>query len=1383
MKKYFSLCLVLMFFICLRNTFAAPLDKTAVPPDLAPWIPWVMHGQEEKFCPELCNQPQSFQCAWPAQLNIAATKDGGQFSQEWTVFAKTWIPLPGSPERWPENVLVNSVPTPVILRKNTPSLFLNPGKYSVRGEFQWKDIPEILQIPAQTGLLSLNIGDREIPFPVQDQSGRVWLQKREIAKSDEDRAEVTIFRKITDDIPLQIETLVQLNISGQAREIRLAQILPDGSIPLALSAPFPVRIGEKGEILAQVRPGKWEIRIGTRFPQPADQIGPVIGAYGQEIWVFQSRNDLRLVEIQGPPSIDPSRTGLPDDWKSLPAYLMDKDSSLTLKQIRRGNEAPAPDRLQLQRTWWLDFDGKGFTVQDQITGTMSSNWSLSVLPLLSLGRVSVNGTDQLITMQNGKQGVEIRHGNIRLTAESRMEKADTSLSATGWDHDFEKVSGTLHLPPGWKLFSQNGADTASGTWLRRWTLLDIFLILVISVGTFRLRNPLWGLTALLCLILIWHEKDAPRYVWLHILAALALLSVLPVGKIRNLVRMWGIGSVLVLLVMTIPFMVLQIRHGLYPQLEYPWQSYDTTAGTVAKPMSSTMIGDEVQEAQPYMQGQDMYLQRSKMNAPEPMQSADKSASFYYGKRKQAVFTHDPNASVQTGPGLPAWTWNSAQIQWNGPVSKSQEIRFRLISPAMNLFLGFVRVIFLALFIFGLVDVRKHWNLAGQKLAGVTVCALIFLCSGMMSQSHAAGFPSQELLKELETKLLQPHDCQPGCAVFSRMDLRADPDHLELRVEVHAAQQTGVPLPGSLKSWMPKEIWLDGQEMNTVIKDSSGILWVLVPEGIHTLILKNLTGPANEIHLPMQIKPYAVTADVQGWEIRGIDAEARPEDTLQLTRIRQREEKIAETGTDILPAFLEMERTLRLGIQWEVETTVRRKSPAGTPVILPVPLLSGESVTTQGIQVKDGQVLLNMGPHQNEIRWLSVLERTDKLTLQAPDTDSWSEIWILDASPIWHLEFSGIPPIHQQDAEGLWKPAWRPWAGEKIELRISKPEAVEGQTVTIDHALLKWTPGKRMGSAELAMQVRSSKGTRHTITLPEGAELRDVKMDKESKPIRQEGRTVSIPLKPGSQQIDLQWQENRAISFREKGSEIHIGERAVNAKVQFDMPRDRWILLTGGPKMGPAVLFWSYLFVIALAAAVLGRIPLTPLKTWHWALLGLGLTQIDPLGAILVVAWFLALGLRKKADLPKGWFVFNVMQLFLAAFTLAAMICFYLAIQKGLLGVPEMQISGNGSNSGVLHWTQDRIDGNMPQPWAVSLPRFTYHIFMLVWSLWLATALVKWLRWGWECFAHENLWKKADIKFGRKTEEEKPKHSAGPPPLRREVQERNKTGDEGEKDGE
>jgi len=214
-------------------------------------------------------------------------------------------------------------------------------------------------------------------------------------------------------------------------------------------------------------------------------------------------------------------------------------------------------------------------------------------------------------------------------------------------------------------------------------------------------------------------------------------------------------------------------------------------------------------------------------------------------------------------------------------------------------------------------------------------------------------------------------------------------------------------------------------------------------------------------------------------------------------------------------------------------------------------------------------------------------------------------------------------------------------------------------------------------------------------------------------------------------------------------EVSIGDQAVNAGVTFQMPK-RWILWTKGPRLGPAVLFWSYLVVVIIAAVALGRVTWTPLKTPHWLLLGLGLTQVHPLVAILIVGWLLALGLREKYPFPEGWFSFNASQVLLVVWTVAALTGLYFAIQKGLLGIPDMQISGNGSSDFVLRWTQDRIGALMPEPLVFSLPLFVFRILMLLWALWLAYSLLKWLRWGWKCFSEGGLWRKVEL--GRKKKE-------------------------------
>jgi hypothetical protein len=164
-------------------------------------------------------------------------------------------------------------------------------------------------------------------------------------------------------------------------------------------------------------------------------------------------------------------------------------------------------------------------------------------------------------------------------------------------------------------------------------------------------------------------------------------------------------------------------------------------------------------------------------------------------------------------------------------------------------------------------------------------------------------------------------------------------------------------------------------------------------------------------------------------------------------------------------------------------------------------------------------------------------------------------------------------------------------------------------------------------------------------------------------------------------------------------------------------------------------------VIILVGIALGQVTWTPLKVRHWLLLGLGLTQVYPIVAIMIVGWLLALGLRDRYDFPDGWLTFNMTQIILVAWTAAALIGLYSAIHEGLLGIPNMQISGNGSYDFYLHWTQDRIGSTTPQAWALSLPLFVFRILMLLWALWLAYSLLKWLRWGWKCFGEGGLWRK------------------------------------------
>ena len=58
----------------------------------------------------------------------------------------------------------------------------------------------------------------------------------------------------------------------------------------------------------------------------------------------------------------------------------------------------------------------------------------------------------------------------------------------------------------------------------------------------------------------------------------------------------------------------------------------------------------------------------------------------------------------------------------------------------------------------------------------------------------------------------------------------------------------------------------------------------------------------------------------------------------------------------------------------------------------------------------------------------------------------------------------------------------------------------------------------------------------------------------------------------------------------------------------------------------------------------------------------------------------------------------------------------------------------------LRWYVDRSAGAPPEASLLSVPRFVYRMVMLAWSLWLALALIRWLKWGFAAFAAHGFYR-------------------------------------------
>lgn len=1351
-------------FLLLLTAFAvSPLvsggePESYVPDALESWVPWVLEGEDRRSCP-LIGINGGRLCAWPGRLHLDLDADGGLFTQRWQVYARSWVPLPGAPDQWPQQVRVGAVSIAVVEHQGTPAVRLDPGDYAFSGHFSWRDTPEALAIPSATGLVDLQIDGAQIRFPRIERDGRLWLGTRgkAVAGAERDTLGLLVYRRIEDANPLRVTTRLDMDVGGQARELILGPVLLEDGIPLRLDSPLPARLEPDGRLRLQVRPGHWVVEVAAHRPGPVAELAlnDSNAPWPQEeIWVFAAHPELRQVELEGAESVDPRQTRLPSQWARLPAYLMRPGETLRLIQLRRGDADPAPDRLSLERDLWLDFGGAGYTLRDRIAGELTRSWRLQVGEALDLGQVLVAGEPRFITRlpESTQDGVEVRQGRIDLVADSRIEEGIRSLPASGWSLDFQSLRTHLHLPPGWDLLAVSGVDNLPDSWLNRWTLLDLFLVLVVALAVTRLWSWGWGVAALVTMVLIWQEPGAPRMIWLNLLAAFALLRLLPqdparaaMARLRRVLQLYYRGSLLVLALIALPFVVEEMRTGIYPQLE--------RAQTVSA--ASAMLGAAPEPA--VFAEEALLMDRTEMKSEVRRKAATPLAA---APLPQPVPVLDPDARVQTGPGVPTWRWTSLDLTWSGPVPQDHQVGLWLLSPGANLVLALARL--LLVLILGL----KIAGLLEAALARIPAAAALLLAiglTGVQEPASAGEMPSAELLEELKARLLEPPDCLPTCADIPHMVLRAVGDELDLVLTVDAREAVALPVPGSTGVWTPTAITLDGEPRDGLYRGTDGAFLVAVKPGRWQIGLSGPLAARAQIELPLPLRPRRLDVVSDGWRVEGIDNNGRPSAQIRLVRLR-REVQDSLLQPAELPPLLLVRRTLQLGADWRIQTLVERLSAPDAPVVLDVPLIPGEQVLREGMRISDGRILVSLAPGQLETAWTSSLEPVDSIRLHASEDVRLSEEWRVDVSPLWHLEVEGIPVIHHQGRLERWLPTWRPWPGEEVLLILSHPAGVPGPTLTLDASSYQVRPGSRVAEAVLELALRSSQGGQHEILLPEGAELQRVAVNGVERPLRLDGQVLTLPLVPAVQRFRIEWQQPDPLGAYYSPPVPDVKINGVNAEVRMGLGRDRWILFTGGPDLGPAVLFWGLVVVLVLLAIGLGRSRITPLQTPDWLLLGLGLSQAGIWVGLLVAGWLFALGLRARLDEELPPWRFNLMQVSLFLLSLAALSALIAALQQGLLGLPEMQIAGNGSTSTTLNWYQDRSAPELPQAWVISVPMLVYRGLMLAWALWLAYRLLGWLRWGWQGLSTPVLWREVKLELPSRMRSKPPAAAGSEAPL-------------------
>ena len=1323
-----------LFIFFLLTSFSSFAEEF-VPEQLKNWEAWVLKDSKSLSCPFI-NQSEysninNHICAWPNVLNINVDQQGAEFQHSWEVLSKSIVPLLGNNKYWPIELKVNGKKTPILSHKNQPFIELEKGKHVIEGRLSWQEMPSSISLPGQIAQVNLSIYGQEISFP-KIQNNQLWFQESTQGQATQETLSVRVVRKISDGPYIKLKTLISVDVSGKMREVALGQVLPKNFDLVGIQSETPAFLDADGVLHAKLKPGSWKIVVDAySLPTNLEWQRPAQSHHWpkNEVWAFETNEKLRFGKLSGANIIDSGQVDMPEAWYNYPAYLLSENNSLRYDIQHRGKPLHLENQLTLDRTLWVSFDNALYSFKDKVTGSMVEGWRLSVsAPFILESAEDQDGAVLITSIAEEERGIENRYSQVDINA-SGIVNATSTLPVAGWESDFERVTMTLNLPPGNKLFAVFGADSVSDSWWSSWSIWASFIVLLASLAAYRLSGLVAGIMTALMLLAVYQENSAPVIVMLNLLVAIAVRKHQPFDKLKATAKMYWAASAAMALGSILFFSATQLRNVIYPQLETGNTNiYHQSADNGVANRST-----EMRSAQP----------RQKLSILQEEADVEMVTANGARIRKADSFMerYQSDALLQAGSGMPNWSWHRYSLTWNSPVAEGQTFELIVLSKTTYKILKLTGIALMLLWLYFLLkDAIKPVINRFKHTSTVALLAAVFLMPVYTPTAQANSFPSQAMLEELKTRLLEAPDCAPVCASINSMQVSADSNVLTLKLTIHANSQSAVALPRS-QFWQGQSFILNNKPLLGVYRQNSW-LYVPVSKGISTLVITGRLISVDNFQLRFKDKPKRIDIEKFGnWEIVGTQANVLTGNTLEfLAKVNTSQLDSSVSTRFKQQPFVKVTRVLTIDKMWTVKTEVQRIAPNMGSLNLMIPTLPGEHVISDDITVENNQVAVTISAGESVFNWTSTLDRNHTMQLMAPDNKHLIERWQIVISPSWHLGLEGLPMIlEQQNALDYFSYSFYPYSGESLNLAITRPSAVKGEALAIDSVNLHIDQGTRTSKLELAFNYRSTRGGEHDIDLPVNFQLKEVKTDGKLINLQPESGQLAIPISPGTHNIQITMRSNVENSRVFSPPKINLNAPSSNITTKVNVSNQHWILWAKGPLLGPAILYWGELLAFVLIALLVARVKFSPLSTVQWLILGLGLSLNNWGVLVLIALWFSSITASQYR--PKGIQrgLFNLSQLFLYAFSAVAIISLIAVVPISLLSSPSMGIKGYQSYGNTLTWFADKADGQLPTVTILSISVWFYKAIMLVWVIWLSTSILSWIKWAWETIGIHDYW--------------------------------------------
>ncbi|MBK9578821.1 MAG: hypothetical protein IPO40_17245 [Fibrobacteres bacterium] len=356
-------------------------------------------------------------------------------------------------------------------------------------------------------------------------------------------------------------------------------------------------------------------------------------------------------------------------------------------------------------------------------------------------------------------------------------------------------------------------------------------------------------------------------------------------------------------------------------------------------------------------------------------------------------------------------------------------------------------------------------------------------------------------------------------------------------------------------------------------------------------------------------------------------------------------------------------------------------------------------------------------------WTSSIRTDTSMLLRADPTGSWSEAWWIFHSERWDPRFEGLKANwsgHNAYERSL---LFLPGPSDTLRIRLKATRTVADLPLRINQARLEFADPE-LSKARLDVRIMAPRHDTLRVVLPPDAQEVECWRNRRQVvlgPVN--GRGVAIDVLPGKNAVRLQWRSPRQEGLFRRVPPVSLSAQGINASVRLPAPTRKWIPVLHGLGFGPAEDWLVWVIVFALAAVgLLLRFRLQ--NAWaDLAAAWLGACFVSPL---LVAAFPVLVFLHRPHDLTENdnngsrWVMFQGRKWMVCGAAVLVGLCLRMAF---LLHSDPPVVSMDGT----LLWYTDFAGPDLMRPWMVVLPEWAWNVAVIGSMAWLVSLGVRLVR--------------------------------------------------------